>query len=424
MKIKVKKLEGTARELDIEVSKEAVENVYNEVIEDIKKTAQIPGFRAGKAPLDMIKKRYNNDAMEEVKRSLVPEAYQEALKEHDMDPLSYPELFDINLSLSGKMTFKARVDIHPEIDLRKYKGIKVETKKIEVSDKEIEEALKSVINIHAEFAEVDRELKKGDFGICDVETSINGEIISKKRENMWIEVDKEVSLLGIGEELCGLKPLDEKDIEADLPENYPDTKYAGKKAVFHVKVKKVKEKKLPEVNDEFAKKLGKETMKEVKDEIGTQLRDRKNANEKVGMKNQIMKQLIEKHKFDLPHSMVTRQLKVLLDRAENELIQKGVGKGEIDKHKNDLKETLRKEAENKVRVYFILNEIAKKEKIETEEEELNDWLKNLALSYNQDVESVKKYYNENDLTEGLKEQLREDKTLDFLVKEAVISVKE
>lgn len=423
MKSKVKKLEGTARQLEIEMPKESIENSFNKIIEEIRKTANIPGFRPGKAPLDLVEKKHNGDAMEEVKRQLVPQAYQQALEEQNINPLSYPELSDINISLGGILTFKAKVDMYPKVKLCKYKNLKVETSKVEVSDKEGEEALNHLVNINAEFVTVDGALKKGDFGICDVETFIDGKVIAKKRENMWIEVDKEASMLGMGEDLCGLKPSDEKDIDVELPENYPDKRYAGKKAVFHVKVKEVKERKLPKINEEFAKKLGKNDIKSVREKINSQLKEKKEVNERINIKNQIMEQLIDKHKFDMPHSMVKRQLKVLLEKAENELIQKGVDKNEIETHKEQLKDKLQKEAEDKVRVYFILDEIAKQEKIEVNDEEIDNWLKNLAASYNQPVEDVKKYYEENSLIGGLEEHLREDKTLDFLVSEADVKEK-
>ncbi|MDP8258154.1 MAG: trigger factor [Candidatus Aadella gelida] len=423
MKSKMKKLEGTARELDIEVSKEAVENVFKSIVEDIQKTANVPGFRAGKAPIDLIKKKYSADAIEEAKRKLVPEAYQGALEEHGITPLSYPEFLGINISIGGELTFRAKVDTSPEVNLKSYKKMKADKDKVEVSEKESEEAFDHILKIHAEFVTVDRPLEKGDFGVCDVETFMDGKSISKKRENMWIEVDEEASMLGMGEKLCGLKASEEKDIEAELPENYPDKKYAGKKAVFHIKVKEVKEKKVPEANDDFAKKVGKEDIKSVKEEITSQLKERKEANEKTKVKNQIIEQLISKHKFDLPKSMVERQLKVFLDRAENELMQKGAAKEDIEAQKEKMMGKLREEAENKVRVYFILDDIAKKENIEVNNEEVDAWLKRLAASYNQSFEDTKKYYEENGLLGGLMEQLREDKTLDFLVEEAVITQK-
>lgn len=423
MKSKMKKLSGTARQFEIEMSKEMVEETFTKVIEDIRKTAKIPGFRPGNAPVDIIRKTYREDAVDELKQRLIPKAYQAALEEHKIKPISYPEIADVELEPGEIFTFKAKVDIHPEINLRKYKGLKISTQKVSVKDDEVEETLTRFRNMHAEFIEIDRPLQKGDFGICNVETLLDGEIIAKKREDMWIEADKDASMLGMGEELCGLKKGDKKDIEKVLPENYPDKKYAGKKATFRIEIKETREKKLSDINDELAKKLGKDTMDEVRQEIRTQLIERKEADTRISMKNQIMEQLLKDHSFDLPGSMVARQLKVLMEKSENELTRKGVDAGTIESHKEKLKDQLSKEAENKVKLYFILGTIADRENIDVTDEETDNWLRPLADTYKQPFEEVKKYYQEHDLIDGLKEQLREEKTLDLLLSEAVIKTR-
>ena len=423
MKCSVKKLKDASCELSIELSKETVEEVFERVFHEISKEAKVPGFRPGKVPMDIIRQNYQADAMDEVKRRLIPEAYQEALEEHSIQPLSYPEVGDINLSLTGKLTFKAKVDTHPKVNVRKYKGLKVTTEKIKVDDEEVTETLSRLQNMNAEFVDIDTPLKKGDFAICDVETSMEGKIISKKRENMWIEINKDASMLGMGEDLCGMEKADKKDIEAELPEKYPDEKYAGKKAVFHIEVKETKEKKLPELNDEFAKKIGKDTIKEAREEIKNELLSKKEVNVKIDMKNQIMKQLIDGDKMELPGSMVSRQLKVLMERAENELKQKGVSEKDIGDHREKLKAQLTEEAENKVKIYFLLDKIAGNEGITVSDEDVDGWIKNLAGTYNKPFDEVKKYHVEHNLIGGLIEQLREEKTLDFILSKAVISEK-
>ncbi len=240
MKGKIKKLKGTSRQLDIEIPSQKVEEVYKEVLEDIRKTVTIPGFRTGKAPMDIVQKHHHEEATDEVQRRLVSEGYQWALNDHGITPVSLPEVSDVVMEASGGLKFKAKVDTHPEIKLQKYKGLKVSAEKITVEGKEVEETIERFQSMNAEFSDIERSMKKGDFGVCDVETFMDDKLISKKRENMWIEADKETSLLGMGEELIGLKKGDRKDMEIVLPENYPDEKYAGKKAIFKVEVKETK----------------------------------------------------------------------------------------------------------------------------------------------------------------------------------------
>jgi len=421
VKSKIKKMDGTAREIKITLLPETVNGAISEALSDVRSNITIPGFRKGKAPEDIVRKNHHEEIMEQVKQRLIPMAYQKALEEHEVTPASYPEISEVDLGAEGAMEFTARVDAQPKVDARKYKGIKVKGEKISVSDGEVDEVLERVRNMNAEFTDVDRVIEKDDYGICDIEAFIDGKSISKKRENAWIEASKEGAMLGMGEDICGMKKEEEKDIEVTLPDNYPDKKYAGKKATFHVKVRDVKEKKVPPIDDELAKKIGKETIVQVREELSSQLLEKKEQNRKVNMKNQVMDYLIKKNPFSLPVSMVKRQQEVLVKRIEDELKQKGMDEAAINEHKDKLKDKLEEEAENKVRLYFVLDNIAVQENISASNSDVDEWLKAMAAQYNQPFEDVKKYYDENNLTGGVREQLREDKTLDFLLTEAIVT---
>ncbi|MFH1798535.1 MAG: trigger factor [Candidatus Omnitrophota bacterium] len=421
MKSKIKKLKGTLRQFDIDVPRAVVDDVLNKILEDFRREAKIPGFRQGKAPVGLVRKRYQKEAEDELKQDLIPKAYQEALEESEVNPVSYPEISDVIFAADGSLSFKAVFDVYPAVGLKKYKALKVTTRKVKVTEEEIKESLTRVQNICAEHIDVARPLEKGDFAVCDVETFVDGKNVAKKRENMWIEVSKEASMLGMGEYLQGLKISDKKDVETVLPEGYPDKKYAGKKAVFKVEVKQTKEKRMPELGEELASKLKKNSIDEVREELKSSLLERKESDAKAEMKNQIMEQLLKSHPFDSPGSMVARQYKVLVQKTENESREKGVDKETIGSNQKELEQKLLKEAENKVRLYFILDEIAKKEKIDVTEEETDKWLENLADSFKNPFEEVKKYYEKHNLIEGLREQLREEKTLDFLLQEAKIA---
>jgi trigger factor len=338
-------------------------------------------------------------------------------------PVSYPEIWDVKMELSGTLTFKAKTDSEPEFELANYKGIKVKRDKVSIGDKEVDEALSSVKNMFAEFLEVDHEIRKGDFGICDVDTTIDGKSVATKRQNMFIEADKEKSLLGVGEELCGLKIGEKKDIPVDLPVNYPDKKFAGKKALLSVEVKGVKEKKLPELNDELAKKLGKEKIEDLRVEIKDRILAGKEEGTKTAMKDQIVEYLLKKHSFDLPPTMVKRQLSVLISKTEDELTQRGLEKKDIESHVEEMKKKLGEDANDKVKLYFVLDKIASKEEISVSDEDTDEWLKALASSLNRPYDNVRRYYEEHDLLGGLNEQLREEKTLAFLLEEASVTEK-
>lgn len=424
MKCKVKKLEGTARQLEVKVSREEIEEARKEVVKDLQKEAVIPGFRKGKAPEDLVMGKYRETIGDELKERVIPRAYQEALEESKIDPVSFPEISGVKLAEDGTaLEFVAVVDTYPEVSVSKYTGIKVDKEKVSVSDEEVEEAVTRLQQMHAEYHEVDRAIVKDDFGICEVEAFIEDKSVSPKKDKVWIEANKESSMFGLGEGLCGMKKGETKSMEVTLPEDYPDKSYAGKRARFEIMVKEIREKKLPEKNDEFAKKSGSETMEKMKEEIRGQILERKETNSKIKMQNQIIEYLLKKHSFALPASMVKRQLEVLVKKAEDELARKGMDEKAVAAQKEALSAQLKEEADNRVKLYFILDVIARKEDIAVSDEEIDEWLKGLAGHYNRPFDEVKKYYQEKDLLGGVEEQLREDKILDYLLSQAAITEK-
>ncbi|MDD4013283.1 MAG: trigger factor [Candidatus Omnitrophica bacterium] len=423
MKSKLTRLEGTSKQFNIEVAKQDVDKVFEEVLIDIRKEATLPGFRKGNAPMDIIKKKFMEEAREEVKKRLIPEAYQQALDEHGVMPVSYPEVWDVKFEPSGNLTFKAKSDAEPDFQVARYKEIKVTREKIGVGESEIEEAMSRVRGMFAELVDVDRPAGKGDLAACDEEVYVEGKLLGKKRENLIIEVDKDASPFGIGGELLGTKPGDKKDISVDIPQDHQVKEYAGKKLLFKIEVKGVKEKKLPELDDELAKKLGKEKMDEVRQEIQGRILEGKENDSKVVMKDQIVSYLLKKHSFDLPPVMVKRQHEVLLARAEDDLKQKGVSPEDIASKKDELRTKLLEDARDKVKLYFVLDKIAAEEKIGVTEEDVEAWFRSLAASLGKPYENVRKYYEEHGLVGGLEEQLREEKTLEFLLEQASVNEK-
>lgn len=423
MTSKIKKLDGTARQIDVRLSREKVKEAINKVLAEFSRETMLDGFRKGRAPSDLVYQKYKNDILVEVKTRLIPLTYEDALNEHNIRPVSLPEVSDVKLEAEGELSYTAKVDTHPELKVSNYKGIKITRAKITVTDKEIDDVLTSVQNINSDFKETSGPIEKGDFAVCDVEGFIDGDKIMNKKEKIWIEAKKESSILGLGEELCGLKKEDNKTIDVTFPNNYPDKKYAGKMAKFNVSVKETRKKVLPPLDDEFAKKAGKNTLNELRLDIKKELEDRKELDEKIKMKNQVMEFLLKKISFELPGTMVKRQLDVSMKKAEDELIHKGLDKKDVDEKKEVLREKLLPEAKNKIAVYFILDKIAQEEDIQVNEEEVNGWLSYIAAQYNQKIEDVKKYYEEHDLIDGVKEQIREDKTLNFLLDVARVTLK-
>jgi len=418
MKTRIKSIEECRKLLQIEVSKELVKKTTEEVYENIKKVAKIPGFRPGSAPLDLLVKHYSKDAKDEVLRRLIPEGYKGALKSHKVMPIGEPEISKIDFDFEKQLNFEAEVDTYPSFKLKNYKGIKVTKKRISVTDQEMKDAISRIQNMSAKYNDAARPVKKGDYAVCDVEAFMDGKLITKKNNNMWVQAEKNASLLGMGEELIGLNKGDSKEIESKLPDNYPDKKYAGKLAKFKIVVKEVKEKVLPELNDEFAKTMKIDSADTLKKEIETQLFARKENGLKIDMENQILDKLLKDNKFSIPSNIAKRQKGVFAKRLEMELLQKGLPKDEVDKKIKELDSKLNEDAVDKVRIYFMLDDIAAKENIEVNKDDVEQRLKTIASSTQRPVEEVKKYYEKEHLIGGLAEEIKEVKVLEFLLKNA------
>ncbi|MCQ9207469.1 MAG: trigger factor [Omnitrophica bacterium] len=420
MKSRIKNTEECSKLFTIEISRELVNNAVSEVYKNIRKVARIPGFRVGFAPQDLLERRYSKEAEEDVLKKLIPEGYRTAVETHKINPIGMPRIVNINFSLNKPLTFEAHVDTRPNVKLRNYKGARIAKRRISVSPGEVDETVSKLRNMHAEYVDVDRPIAKGDYAVCDVEAFADGKPISKATKNMWIQADKAVSLLGMGEELIGLTKGQSKEVEARLPGDYPDKKYAGKLAKFKILVNNVKEKRLPALDDALAGKLNAKNVDALKKEIESQLFARKEEALKIEMKNQILERLLKDNRFSVPSSLVRRQKEIFRERFEAELGQRGLHKDEAEKKVKELGQKLEEDAKSKVRIYFILDDISIKEKIGVGQNDIDARIEAIALSTGRPAEEVKSYYEKENLLGGLAEEIKETKVLDFLLEHAEI----
>jgi len=420
MKSRIKSKKECTKVFYVEIPHEDVQRTVDKVYEGIRKIAKIPGFREGTAPRDLLEKQYSKDANEEVLKRLIPEGYRKALEDHAVDPIGFPKISNVFFEKEKPLTFEVQVDTRPNFKLRSYKGIRVKKKRISVSTEEIDNTIKRLQGMYADYKDVAGPLKKDQYAVCNVEAFIDEKPISKPHKSMWIQANKEASLLGLGEKLIGFEKGITKDIDTTLPENYPDKKYAGKAAIFKVTINEIKEKETPLLNDEFAKKLKSENMDTNKKTIESELFARKENNLKVDMKNQLLDKLLKDNKFTVPEGLVEDQKGHLKKRLESELLRQGLKKEDIDKRIKDFDTNIAKDALDKVRSYFILDKVAEQEKINASEEDLKNNLEGIAASCSQTSEEVRKYYEKENLIGGLKEEIKETKVLDFLLKNADI----
>ena len=232
MKTKIKKTDECEAVFEIEVGQEAISKAVEDVYDELSRVVEIPGFRAGKAPRDLVKKHHKKAAKEEALKNLISEAYSMALKEHGIHPISMPEITDLNFQDGKPLSFKAKVSTRPEMNLKDYKGIKIEKKPLELKEDDISKTLENLRVINAKYiAQEARPLQTGDYAICDLDCAIDGKPIHKTRENIWILVEEDALTLmpGLAEKMAGMKKLEERDCEVVLPDKYPNKDIVGKK---------------------------------------------------------------------------------------------------------------------------------------------------------------------------------------------------
>lgn len=425
VKYKAKSLEECTTLFEIEVSPQMISRAFDEVYSEIAKVANIPGFRVGKAPVDMVRLHYAKDARQEVLKRLIPEAYRQAVAQHSVDPVSFPEISDVVFEEDKPLTFKAKVDTRPKFKLKDYKGITVDRKKTAINDADVDKTIENLREVSAKYVPADdRPVRMGDYVVADLECFVDGKSAHKKRENLWLAIEKDSFIPGLADKMVGMKKSEERDIDAALPEKYPDKALAGKAARYHVLLKEVKERQLPAVDDAFAKEMGRENLEDLKKEILKELRTRAEAGAEAEVENGVLNKLIDGHSFKVPSGFVTRQLGLMVEDAKKRLESKGIKREDIDKRDAELKERFKPDAERQVKLLFILDAIADAEKIEASDEDLAEAYKSMAAQAEKTEDFVREYYEKEGLVDNLRDKIREGRTIRFLIDNAKITDKE
>jgi len=327
-----------------------------------------------------------------------------------------PEISELIFEEDKPLTFKAKIETRPKFKLKTYKGLSLEKKKISVTDEDVNNTLKSLQEVNAKYiASDDRPIQMGDYVVSDLECFVDGKAIYKKRENLWLTVEKDSFIPGLSEKLIGLKKGEEVSIDAKLPEKYPDAKLAGKDARYQVLAKEIKERKLPDIDDEFAKDLGKESLESLKKDIAEELEARAKSSAEIEVENQLLGKIVNDNAFRVPASLVARQLDHMVEDAKKRLRERGFGKDDLDKKDKEFKDKFKDDAERQVRLLFILDEISDKEGIEASDEDIAGAYKSIASQSGKTEDAVRAYYEKEGLVDNLKEKIREGKTVKFLL---------
>ncbi len=419
--LKIKLQDGKACEkvLTIEVAKNRIDEAFESFYKAVAPRAKVPGFRPGKVPKDVLVMHYEKNANDSVLETLLSESLPRALREKDLSPLATPEIKDIQFD-KEKLVYKAYVEIRPKIKLSRITGLSVKKEKAVVKDEEIEKALRQIQEMHAQYKAVEgRAARMGDFVIADYIRTVDGKEMEKRNDD-WIELKEEETLKGFSAQLVGAAVGEEKDVQISFPQEWADRRAAGKTAVFKMKIKEIKEKTLPALDDELAKQAGEyKDLSDLRQKLAADLEKRMADEKEAAFEREILNELIKHNKIDIPNGLLQRRAEYLMDPSRRRFARPGGTEEIFEKEKEKLRKEFESEARRQIHVAFLLDEIADAQKIKPEESDLAWKFQSLSRQYRQPEETVKQYYKEHpEARDALLDQIRNEKVIEFLKKNA------
>ena len=429
MNCKVEKTENANEvKLEITVEAEEFENAMKKVYFQNAKYFNIPGFRKGKAPMNIVEKYYGAQIFyEDAFNEVATEAYEEALTENKIDVVSRPEVDIAQMEKGKDLIFTAVVQTKPEVKLGKYKGIEIQKIEYKVDKKDVDHELEHMQEHNSRLVTVDdRPLENGDTATIDFEGFVDGVAFEGgKAEGHELEIGSGTFIPGFEEQLIGMELENEKEIKVTFPKEYFSKDLAGKDATFKVKLHDIKKKELPELDDEFAKDVSEfDTLEELKKSIKEKLTKNKEQREKYETEEAVLKAVCEDSKLDIPSGMIELEIDNMLKDFEQRLSYQGLNLEQYLKMIGKTEEEMRKEYEPQaieaIKSRLVLEAIMKAEKIEASEEEIKAKMEEMAKSYGKDVEELSK--NEN-LKNYLAEGIKSEKALEFIVNNAKVTEK-
>ena len=426
MKVEVENQPPGMATLRIELPPEDVRKEWDAIASNYSRYARIPGYRAGKAPRQVIEKKFRKEIQDELTKALVSKSYHEAIAEKQLRVVTLADLGDVEFGEDRSMRFRATVVTAPEFELPEYKNIPVQLPETEVNQAEIDTAVERLRDQVADFVDVaGRELAMGDFAVIDFTGAIDGvpisEIVPEASKNLhggkkfWLHLAPENFLPKFCEQIVGMKAGDTRSVQVTFPPEFPVTELAEKKADYAVTLNEIKEKVLPAVDDAFAAKIMPDkTLADLRHTIEHNLEHEKEHEIERVKEQQIVKYLHERISFDLPPSLLKNETR----RALNELVHRNRERGVPDEllkgKEKELVEGAGSLAAHRLKTNFILHRIAEAEKIEVSREEVDERIREQAAHYNVSVEKMRKEFEEKDRINGLAEEILLGKTLDFL----------
>jgi len=409
------------RELDLEIPADVVTQKMESVAKEFSRVARVPGFRPGKAPVALIRKRFAEEIKGEVVQSLIPESVEKAVTEQKLTPVSQPQVEKLDFTEGQPLKFRAVFEVLPEFEVSNYKELDIEMPTMDLTDADVDKTLEEMRQRAAAFAPVEgRPAENDDY----VQLKINGTSEGAEpvqADSVLCHIGAEETMEPFNENLRGANIGDHKEFDVTYPADYPDAKLSGKTYHYNVEVLGVKNKKLPDLNDEFAKDVSDATtLDELKKKVHESLEHERDHKRKEMLREKVLAALIKTHDFPVPESLVQHQMDVRLERFVRQLASQGIDPRAVNFDWASLRSRQQERAADDVKAELIVDRIATAENIDVSDEELNHELEHAATHSGESAAAIHARLTKQGTLDRMKSKLRSDKTLDWLAQNSRI----
>ena len=430
MKVTLEKEQENVVKLDITIpAKDAVE-AYNKAVSTISKYVNIDGFRKGKAPRAVVERHVGTERIkQEAIENLMPKAINQAVVDNNLDLIAQPYITNYNFNVGEDLTVTAKAELRPEVTLGQYKGLTLEVKDSPVEEDAMQKSIDRLLEQHStQETVIDRPTKDTDIAVIDFEGTANGEKIQGgDAKNYPLDLAHSNFIPGFAEQLVGKNLNDEFDIKVNFPEDYHDEKLKGQPATFKIKINEIKEKKLPELNDEFAQKVGSfKTVDDLKADIQKYLESQRERTNKMNSENEVFKTVIDSSKVEIPQSMIDREANSLREEYKQRLAAQGINWDALVKAQGEdqLLKNLDEDALVRIKNSLVIDKIAKEENIKLEQKDIEAKFSQLGAAYGLKPQDLIKQLGQNpEILASISQQAMNDKVKEFLMENNKVEIK-
>ncbi len=430
MKVTLEKEKENVVKLNITIPAKDAADAYNNAVRKISQYVNIDGFRKGKAPRSVVERHVGTERIkQEAIENLMPKAINQAVVDNKLDLVAQPYITSYNFNMGEDLTVTAKAELRPEVTLGQYKGLKLEVKDSPVVEDAMQKSIDNLLNQYAtQETVIDRATKDSDIAVIDFEGFCNGEKIQGgDAKNYPLDLAHSNFIPGFAEQIVGKNLNDEFDIKVTFPENYHDEKLKGQPATFKIKVNEIKERKLPELNDEFAQKVGPfKTVDDLKADIQKYLDTQRERTNKQNSENEVFKAVIDASSVDIPETMIEREVASLKEEYKQRLAAQGITWETLVKSQgeDELTKNLHEDAKTRIKNSLVIDKIAKEENIKLESKDIEAKFAQLGAMYGlkpQDL--IKQLGKSPEALTSISQQALNDKVRDFLIQNNTVEIK-